>query len=101
MCGQPFDGFHEKYKAKFPSHKGMLHILDVPDFEYVLIHIGNKDEDTAGCLIVGKGVSAGTEILLSQSTGAYLELYSAAIDSALAGELTIEYLDNDGVKSGS
>ena len=32
---------------------GMLHVLDVPNFKYILIHCGNTDEDTAGCLLLG------------------------------------------------
>ena len=27
-------------------HKGMLHVQDVPGFEYILIHTGNTDEHT-------------------------------------------------------
>ena len=34
-------------------HKGMLWVRDVPGFEYILIHTGNTDEHTSGCLIVG------------------------------------------------
>ncbi len=32
----------------------MLHIQDVPGFTYILIHTGNTDEHTSGCLIVGE-----------------------------------------------
>ena len=32
---------------------GMLEVLDVPNFKYILIHCGNTDEDTAGCLLLG------------------------------------------------
>jgi len=47
-------GFHDRYDKKYPGiHIGMLHIQDVPNFEYILIHTGNTDEHTAGCLIVG------------------------------------------------
>ena len=47
-------GFHSKYKKRFPSiHKGMLQINDVPGFDFILIHCGNTDEHTAGCLLVG------------------------------------------------
>ena len=31
----------------------MLHITNVPNFEYILIHCGNTDEHTSGCLLVG------------------------------------------------
>ena len=47
-------GFHNKYKKKYGSlHKGMLHVTNVPNFEYILIHTGNSDEHTAGCLLLG------------------------------------------------
>ena len=47
-------GFHARYDKKYPGiHRGMLHVVDVPGFEYILIHTGNTDEHTAGCLIVG------------------------------------------------
>ena len=47
-------GFHKKYSKRFgDSHRGMLHITNVPGFEYILIHCGNTDEHTAGCLLVG------------------------------------------------
>ena len=32
-------GFHERYTKKYPGvHRGMLHVVDVPNFEYILIH---------------------------------------------------------------
>src|SRR3989304_4581521 len=47
-------GFHEKYLTKYPaSHKGMLWLQEVPGFQYILIHVGNTDLDSAGCLLVG------------------------------------------------
>ena len=35
-------GYHNKYSKRFTDiHKGMLHIVDVPNFEYILIHCGS------------------------------------------------------------
>ena len=47
-------GFHNKYSKRFSSiHKGMLEVCDVPNFKYILIHCGNDDSHTAGCLLLG------------------------------------------------
>lgn len=90
-------GFHGRYKKRFADiHKGMLHVLDVPGFEYILIHCGNKDEHTAGCLLVGQG--AGTtpgDMMITKSTAAYRRFYSKVIDATVLGRLEITYQDND------
>jgi len=69
-------GFNTKYLNKFGGefHKGMLWIKDVPNFEYILIHIGNTDEDTAGCLLVGSTADK-DKGFIGASTGAYKALY--------------------------
>ena len=47
-------GHHNKYASRYGSmHKGMLWLQDVPNFKWILIHCGNTDEHTAGCLLVG------------------------------------------------
>lgn len=89
-------GFHARYEKKFPEiHKGMLQVLDVPGFEYILIHVGNTHGDTAGCLLVGAGANTLNEMAVQSSTIAYADLYSRVIDAAKLGELEIEYVDND------
>lgn len=65
-------GMHPKYKARFHFHKGMLWLQDVPGFEFVYIHIGNTDDDTEGCILVGMSVANG---YLSASALAYEKLY--------------------------
>jgi hypothetical protein len=44
---------HEVYKDKYPWHRGMLELQDVPYFKYVLIHTGNQAGDTKACIITG------------------------------------------------
>lgn len=76
--------FHEKYKRKFHFHKGMLHLQDVPDFKYILIHIGNTADDSAGCILVG--MSKVSENRIGDSTVAYTRLYAHVIGAIEDGE---------------
>jgi hypothetical protein len=90
-------GFHERYSNKFGEdfHKGMLHIVEVPNFEYVLIHIGNDDDDTAGCLLVGMTNSADDAPFIGGSKAAYVKIYPIIKDAILRGEdVWINYYDS-------
>lgn len=76
-----YGGFHERYKKRFPKiHKGMLHIKDVPEFTHILFHIGNNDEDTAGCILVGMGANSETGVI-TNSTDAYIEFYLRCLEA--------------------
>lgn len=89
-------GFNERYSKKFPDmHIGMLHIINVPNFEYILIHIGNTDEDTAGCLLVGNSQESNLvkkDGFVGSSTNAYKTIYPPIAQAIEEGqEVTIEY----------
>lgn len=88
-------GHHRRYTKKFPSiHKGMLWLQDVPDFTFVLIHIGNTNDDTAGCLLVGSSVTESRT--LTGSTKAYERVYSHVVSAFEKGErVFIEFIDYD------
>lgn len=92
-------GFHGRYARRFPAfHRGMLHIRDVPNFTFVLIHCGNTDEDTAGCLLLGTGaVTEPGDMSIQSSRKAYSQFYPAVVDAAVANDLEIEFLDLDRV----
>jgi hypothetical protein len=81
-------GFHQRYLKKYGSdfHKGMLWIKDVANFEYILIHIGNDDDDTAGCLLVGMTQNADDQGFLGSSGIAYKKIYPIIRDAILRGE---------------
>ena len=73
----------------------MLWIRDVPNFEYILIHVGNTDENTDGCLLVGEGGNTGGELRVTQSANAYAKLYQQVVHAAEANDLSIEIVDRD------
>lgn len=75
---------HEKYSGKFTEHRGMLWLQEVPGFEYVYVHIGNTDRDTAGCILVGDMAVVSGE--LGQSVNAYRRMYGQVCTAILAGE---------------
>ena len=91
-------GFHTRYSAKYGnSHYGMLHLQDVPGFTYILIHSGNTDEHTSGCLIVGEtqqDLDLGKDGFVGQSVKAYKAMYRKVANELLQGKkVSIEYLN--------
>ena len=95
-------GFHARYEKKYGDmHKGMLWVRDVPGFEYILIHTGNTDEHTAGCLLVGDSQQANfgsSDGFVGSSTQAYKRIYPAIAKALEEGEeVTITYTDYDTV----
>lgn len=65
-------------------------LLNVPGYDGVLIHVGNTERDTAGCILVGQNTSIG-KVLNSQVT--FTRLYKVLKDAADKGEkitLTIQ-----------
>ena len=93
-------GYHTKYSKRFSDiHIGMLHVLDVPNFEYILIHTGNTDEHTAGCLIVGDAQENNLLLpdgFVGKSVNAYKRIYPSIAKAIADGEeVTITYVDYD------
>ena len=89
--------FHERYSTRFREfHQGMLHIRDVPNFTFILIHCGNTDEDTKGCLLVGsQAITIPGDMRVNASTAAYSKFYPMVVDSAENDDLSITFIDND------
>jgi len=88
-------GMIVRYKKRFPWHRGMLWLQDVPGFQFIYIHVGNKDDDTDGCLLVGDGqISNVTERgAVTTSVAAYRRLYENIADALEGGDevwITVE-----------
>ena len=95
-------GFHKKYSHRFQDiHRGMLWVRDVPGFEYILIHCGNTDEHTAGCLIVGDSQENNLILrdgFVGKSVNSYKRIYPAIAKAIEQGEeVTITYIDYDAI----
>lgn len=81
--------FKDRSWAKFCGGK-LPRLIDVKGYSGVLIHVGNKAEDTLGCILVGENKIKGQVI---NSTATFQELYSVMLKAKLLGEelsLTIE-----------
>nr|DAR32422.1 MAG TPA: Protein of unknown function (DUF2778) [Bacteriophage sp.] len=63
--------FKDRSWAKFCNGK-LPRLLNVPGYEGVLIHVGNKPEDTDGCLLPGFNKVKGQVV---ESTATFQKLY--------------------------
>lgn len=102
--------FHERYLKKFGPefHLGMLAVHNAPDwkiimgnitFQYVLVHIGNDDDDTAGCLLTGS-VAYAYQNKVDASTTAYKKLYPKIAKHLHGGgtvKLIVETIEKEGL----
>ena len=95
-------GFHARYTKKYGRmHKGMLHITNVPGFEWILIHTGNTDEHSSGCLLVGDSQENNAIIkdgFVGKSSNAYKRIYPYISKAIQKEDVTIEYMDLDSEK---
>lgn len=65
-----------RYKKAF-NHISSLWIREVPNFKYILIHIGNDILDTSGCLLLGSRYKLFTdEYKIYNSTKTYRKFYT-------------------------
>lgn len=91
-------GFHDRYKKRFTGlHVGMLELQDVPNFQFILIHCGNTDENTAGCILLGDSQENNLLMpdgFIGKSTQAYKRVYKQISDELVKGnKVTIEIVD--------
>ena len=93
-------GHHYRYAKRFPDiHRGMLHVTSVPNFKWILIHVGNTDEHTAGCLLLGdtqENNQIKTDGFIGKSSQAYVRVYDYIANALdMKEKVTITYYDFD------
>lgn len=90
-------GMNQDYQDRFPElHRGMLHLQDVPEFEWIYLHILNTEKQTKGC--IGPGtvpvILPNGEFKIADSTTAYLALYRLLLPALLRDEKVIIHIND-------
>lgn len=81
-------GMYEDYCKRFKCDHPILWLQDVPDFEYVYIHILNLVKESEACIGVGQGYGYdGDDYRINSSTKAYFELHKAITAAWDRGEV--------------
>jgi hypothetical protein len=84
----------QKYLQRFSWHKGMLWLQDVPNFEWIYIHMGHTHIQTEGCLTVGYTAQLNAKPMsIMDSSAAYCAIYQRACIALAKGPLTITIED--------
>ena len=77
------------YSRRWPSwHLGMIHLQDVPGFEWIYLHAGGSVKDTLGCVLVGYTFDMETA-RLGKSRRAYERVYTRVVTALYADDLVI------------
>lgn len=84
-------GTYRVILANSPRFGYCPHILNVPLFENILIHSGNSDQDTQGCILVGK-YDKKIKNWIGESRNTFKSLMSFLEDMNRKEELFIEIL---------
>lgn len=71
-----------KYRQKYPWFKNHLEVKNVPGFQGIYIHVGNYDENSDGCILLGdvadnNSIGPGS---VMQSTAAFQRFYQSVYD---------------------
>lgn len=70
-------GLTRKYRDKYDWFENHIQILDVPDFNYVYIHVGNYETHTDGCILLGNSATKRNSKadMIGNSVDAFKEFY--------------------------
>jgi len=69
----PYGIYPIVFKTSPSFHRTMPYLANIKDFTSVMIHYGNTDKDTLGCILVGKNNQQGR---VNESKATFEELYN-------------------------
>ena len=88
----------KKYRSKYPWFTYHLELVEVPNFKYVYIHIGNFESSTDACQVVGNkaGFDDNNHFRNFESMDNFRRLYLMVVEAIGNGEgVVYEVLDED------
>ena len=89
-------GLTKKYRKRFAWFDWHLELQDVPNFRYIYLHVGNTDDDTDACILIGStcDLAAGKNGFIGESVEAYERIYKMITARLNSGKrVFIEILD--------
>ncbi len=86
-----------KYRDKYSWFEWHIMLKDVPNFKNVYIHIGNKEKNTDGCILLGSTANNNKlgEGFIGSSTNAFKRFYTLIYEYLDDGQTEIEIIDYD------
>lgn len=94
-------GMTHTYRNRFAWFKWHLELIAVPNFDSIYIHIGNDEDDTSGCILVGGTATSPAfhgrqDMTIRNSTLAFERLYIRVAEVLnMGGQVTVSIEDHD------
>lgn len=83
---EPDSPKNQRYRNKYDWFRWHLWLQNVPNYQYVYIHIGNTPEDSEGCILVAADWDWSRKNFIGNSTNTFKTLYLKVLAAMDRGE---------------